>query len=175
MQPRPDASFPSHPSPGWNGPTVEHESKAHGAVGASLVLGVGGIAVGAVLVLVGSFLPWVSSGGVHRNSYSIAGVADRFDLFDNWLLTAALSGWPAVGPWCVVILCLLCLRLRRWAAALAITLGLVAGAITITVLAMLGDRAALGVALTATGPWVLLAGAAVLLIGGIALVMSNRR
>lgn len=41
------------------------------------------VVVGALIVVVGGFLPWGASGRAERNSYALVGVADRLEVVDG--------------------------------------------------------------------------------------------
>jgi hypothetical protein len=130
----------------------------------ALGLGVTGV----VLVVVGTFLPWVSSGGQMYRSYAVAGLVDRLDLLDNGLVRVLLGGWPFVGPLCLVPLVLAALRHRRAAGSTAIVIGLAVAAGAALVLRYAGALHVPGVVVVVgTGPWTVIAGGLTLAGGGV--------
>lgn len=49
---------------------------------------------GALVVLVGSFLPWLSSGAVQRSSYDLFGIVDRLGFSPGGVVGWAVRLWP---------------------------------------------------------------------------------
>jgi len=124
---------------------------------------------GLVLVVVGSFLPWVVSGTVRRSSYAIVGVIDRLGIADGGVLGFLLVAWPFVGLLCMTPVVAACLRWWGVAGALAVLLGLAAGVLSFGIVLLAAGRAGLGVRLDPIGPAVMAAGAVLLVVGGGAL------
>src|ERR1700712_1951056 len=91
--------------------------------------GIAVAAAGLVLILAGTFLPWVVSGGVLRNSYAIVGIVRRLGFVGHGFGSVALSLWPLVGP--VVMIGVVAGIVRCWRTAALITLavGLLTGVI----------------------------------------------
>ncbi len=56
---------------------------------------------GIVLVVVGSFLPWVVSGTVRRSSYAIVGILGRLGIGEDGPLGVLISAWPLIGVLCM--------------------------------------------------------------------------
>lgn len=50
--------------------------------------------VGALLVLIGSFLPWLASGTASRSSYDLFGIVDRLGFSPDGLVGWAIRLWP---------------------------------------------------------------------------------
>jgi hypothetical protein len=125
-------------------------------------------AVGSLVLVAGTFLPWLRSGAVLRDSYESVGA-----------LRTLLSGTPAllVNAWLLVIpLCLLCValyavRLRRVSAGIGVLVSLVVGTVA-TVVAVQGNNPAALVGAVVTGPAVTVVGATVALLGAIAILAS---
>jgi hypothetical protein len=135
---------------------------------AAAVLGVAGVAV----LFAGTFLPWVVSGQVTRNLYTVAGIAQRVGLLGPG---SALTSWlPLIGPLCILPLLLALLRLRRTAAVAGIAAAAVTGGAAVTTLAVASGRSVAGVSLDITGPGTVVAGAALLLVGAICLLRAGR-
>ena len=114
---------------------------------------------GLVLIVVGTFLPWLRSGTVTRNSYQAAG-AIRDVLEPGPLAGAALRVWPAVSLACALAVALYLLALRTLAAVLVVLLVAVAAAAAVGTLVS-GPYGT--VAAAPTGPAVTLAGGAIAL------------
>lgn len=131
--------------------------------------------LGLALAVAGTFLPWVVSGGVERNSYAIVGVVRRFGLLGNGFGDQALSWWPLLGPLAVVPVVGGILRWWRTAALLTLMFGLLVGVIGGGVLAAAGGHGTAGVALDTTGPVVTVVGAAVAVVGAVALLVFDRQ
>src|SRR5687768_8107165 len=59
-------------------------------------VGVTVVTVGAVVVLVGTFLTWVRSGSAGRSSYDVFDLVDRLGFSPNGVVGIALRAWPLV-------------------------------------------------------------------------------
>lgn len=132
-------------------------------------MGAGGL----ITIVAGTFLPWLTSGGVQRDSYTIVGILDRFALLGTGFGALSLRLWPLLGPVAMVALAVGVLRWWRTAATLTLLYGLLTGIVGGGVLAVAGGSGGAGVALAPAGPIVTLAGgilavagASILLIGG---------
>jgi hypothetical protein len=90
--------------------------------------------IGVVALLVGTFLPWLYSGRIGKNSYQLAGVGQRRLNTPLWV-DAMLVLWPYLGPLLAIAAVLLLVRRRRTAgilsAAVGLTSGLVAAAVVV--------------------------------------------
>ena len=115
-------------------------------------------ALGLVVAVVGTFLPWFRSGEVTRSSYEIAGLGLRFGVADSTVLRTVLSCWSAVPVVCAVCVVLLALRVDRTAAVLV---GCVACGIgTAAIFFLVQDFAAdTNLAVVGSGPVTSIAGA----------------
>jgi hypothetical protein len=122
--------------------------------------------VGAVLTVAGTFLPWLYSGSVGKNSYELVGVGQRRLELPGWA-DALLVGWPFLGPALAVLAALLALRLRRTVGWLSLPIALVAGVLAVLVLiAAIGmDRALLSPAYA--GPLLTAVGAATVAVAAV--------
>lgn len=120
-----------------------------------------------VLVVVGTFLPWVSSGGRTYRSYAVAGLVDRLQVVDNGLVGVLLTVWPFIGPLCLVPILLAALRRRRAAATTAIAIGLAIAAAAALVLRYAGGLRIPGVTVVGTGPWAVIAGGLTMTAAGV--------
>lgn len=128
---------------------------------------------GLLILVAGTFLPWLRSGTVERTSYSADGVARR--LLDLHGLTGAvLMVWPFLSLLCAAALGLLILRVTRIAVTLAALCALAAGIVCVRVLTT-HSNSIVGVA--TIGPAVTLAGCAVVLgtaVISVVVMLSHR-
>ena len=131
--------------------------------------------MGLVLAIVGTFLPWVVSGGVERNSYAIVGIVRRLGLLGDGFGDTALSWWPMLGPLAVVPVIAGILRWWRSAALLSMIFGVLVGVIGGGVLTVASGHRTAGIGLDRTGPVVTVVGALLTVIGSIALLLVERR
>ena len=121
---------------------------------------------GAVIALLGTFLPWLRSGTVDRSSYEIFDLVERLGFSPNGVIAWTLKLWPLVP---LVLVCgaiALWLRpARRWVRRVLVLVPL-AGALLIGGIA-LAISLAPDVALfrIGAGPWVSVVGAIVMLAG----------
>jgi hypothetical protein len=129
-----------------------------------------GIAAGGLVVLVtGTFLPWLRSGTVLRDSFQAVGAVR--ELLDVGVAGVLLAGWPAVVPACAVCVALYALRLRRTSGVVCGILALAVGTAAGLASVQPGDAGSL-VGVATTGPIVTLAGATLALAGAITVVMG---
>lgn len=128
---------------------------------------------GLILIVTGSFLPWVTSGSVRRSSYAIVGIVDRLGFADDGPLAVLITGWPFVGALCVVPVIAGILRWWRTAGVLGVIYGLVTGALSFGLLLVGAGRGGLGIRIEPIGPAVMAAGAVLLLCGGTALALGS--
>lgn len=121
--------------------------------------------VGAVALVVGTFLPWLGSGAALRNSYQAMAVAKRLTPLGDGAVGAALSAWPAIGGITATGFVLWVVGLRRAAAVVVASLAVVVGTVAaaFVVLLPVGEftvRAVVaGPAVTVTGALLVIAGA----------------
>lgn len=134
-------------------------------------LGASVAAIGLVLVVLGSFLPWLRSGDVLRDSYQSVGALRT--LTEGTTIGTLLDAWLMVIPACVVCLALYALRLRKVSAGLGCLVALAVGAVAGLVTAQ-GDPAGSLIGPAHPGPVVTLAGATVALAGAIAVLAGPR-
>lgn len=126
--------------------------------------------IGLLVLLAGTFLPWLRSGRAHRNSYRTGGLLRR--LIDaSGLVDAALAVWPFLGLACAAVVAVYALGARRASAALALVPGIGAGAVAVAVLGVDGSSFAAPVR---TGPVVTAIGALAVIIAA-SLVLFPRR
>ncbi|MER7113040.1 hypothetical protein ACWGRK_14540 [Saccharomonospora azurea] len=149
-------------------------SPASRAPASRAVIGCGVLAAaGLVVAAVGTFLPWLRSGSVERDSYATAALLDHLLTLDP-ALRLALRAWNGVIVAAGVCVIVLVLGLWRTAASLitvtAITVGTVAALITI----QSSDVTGL-IGISTVGPATSTAGSALALLGGLGLFFATRR
>jgi hypothetical protein len=133
-------------------------------------LGASVAAIGFAVVVAGTFLPWLRSGIVLRDSYQSVGALRTLIGGTPGML---LNAWLLVIPACAVCVALYALRLRRLSASLGCLVSLAVGTAAALVVVQ-GTNPGAMVAATATGPAVTLIGATVALFGAIAVLASPR-
>lgn len=144
-------------------------SRAALAVGATLSL------VGLLVVVTGTFLPWLTSGGVKRNSYAVLGIVRRLRFLDGGPTATAISLWPLLGTVAMVPVIAGILHWWRIAAVTTLLFGVLTGLGAAGVLAVAGGHGGAGIALSPTGPSVTTAGAVLAVLGGVLVLLSRRR
>jgi hypothetical protein len=126
-------------------------------------------ASGVAVLLVGTFLPWLRSGVVLRDSYqSVTALHALVGGTEGVLLT----GWLMVIPAWALCVALYALRLRRVSAALACLFGALTVAVAVAVIGQRGQAGAL-IGPVTTGPAVTLIGATLALAGAIGVVAGS--
>ena len=127
---------------------------------------------GLVLVVAGSFLPWVISGTVRRSSYAIVGVTDRLGIGRDGAIGLLIALWPLVGVLCMAPVVAGCVRWWRTAGAIAVLVGVASGLLSFGILLVAVGRVGLSVRLDPIGPAVMAAGSVVLVGAGAALALG---
>ncbi len=130
-----------------------------------------GVAAGAVLLLAGTFAPWLQSGRSRRNSYQAAGVLQRLTGLHG-PAGVALDAWPLLAFGCGLLALLFALGARRVAAVVSLAVAVGTGAVAVLVLRA---PAAGGIQVVRTGPIMTLCGAGVAALATAALLASLRR
>ena len=126
--------------------------------------------LGLALIVAGTFLPWLRSGEVARNSYASAGSLQR--LVDvHGAAGTLISAWPFLGLVCAGVATGFAIGMHRTAAAAALVPALFAGTMSLAALFAPAGRFASAVA---TGPTVTLAGATIVLVAAILVFTVNR-
>jgi hypothetical protein len=125
---------------------------------------------GLVVLVVGTFLPWLNSGRARRNSYETGGALKRL-LGLHGPADAAVSAWPLVALICAAVVAIFAVGLRRFAALLALLTGLATGAVAVAALLVDGNSFVRPVNL---GPIVTLVGATAVLVAATLLLIPAR-
>lgn len=135
-------------------------------------------AIGALVALVGTFLPWLASGTVDRSSYELLDIVERLGFSPDGLVGLALTIWP-LAPLGLVLCVVAQWPWRGWqdrwagwgAVGVACAVGLYVGA---TAVAVLGAPE-VGVFRVRWGAWVTLVGASAMLAGAALDAVGVRR
>jgi uncharacterized membrane protein len=91
-------------------------------------------AIGLLVVVIGTFLPWLRSGRATRNSYQTGGAVRRL-IGTSGLIDDLLALWPVVGLSCAAAVALFLVGLRTVGTVLAGLSGMGAGAAAVGALA----------------------------------------
>jgi hypothetical protein len=119
--------------------------------------------VGAVVAAVGTFLPWLRSGTRRRNSYEIFSLVDRLGFSRSSAVGWGLRLWPIV-PLVLVLAVTLQWFPRKWVSGGSAMVAVVyAGGVA----AAVESAPATSLIAVEYGPWVTLAGLAVLTAGAL--------
>jgi hypothetical protein len=154
----------------WDTDTVHSADLRPGRIGRIVALAAS--LLGVVAVVTGTFLPWVRSGQVDRNLYTMAGFVDRVGLLGPG---ASVSGWLAlIGPLCAIPVVLAVLRMHRAAAVVGLLIALAGGGFAASTLLLAAGRTALGVSLAPVGPATVLVGAVLRVAGGVGVLLTGR-
>ena len=124
---------------------------------------------GLALLVAGTFLPWLQSGSVLRNSYQTIGIARRLTALGEGVLGAVTAAWPAVGIAAALCVALYVLGARRTGAITTLLLAVFAGTMaTLAMVLLPGSESTVRV--IAIGPMVTLGGAVLALVGALVLL-----
>jgi hypothetical protein len=130
-------------------------------------LGASVAATGLALVIAGTFLPWLRSGVVLRDSYQSAGALRVFA--GGGATGTLLNAWLMVIPVCGLCVALYAVRLRRVSAGLGCV---VAGAVAVVAIVAHSAIDSALIDTVAAGPAVTLAGAVLALVGSAAILVG---
>jgi hypothetical protein len=125
------------------------------------------LGIGAVVMVAGTFAPWLESGRVSRNSYRTAGLLQRL-LDVSGVAGTALNALPLLALFCAAGSVIFMLGRRRTAALVLSILALAVGALSI---AALVAPAAGEIRARGEGPAITLIGCGLTILAGIALVV----
>jgi hypothetical protein len=118
---------------------------------------------GLLVLVIGTFLPWLRSGAATRNSYQAGGAVRRL-VGASGFIDDLLALWPAIALACALAVALFLVGLRTPAAILAILCALAAGTAAIAALAA---TATSFVRVALIGPIVTLTGATLVALGAL--------
>lgn len=125
------------------------------------------VGLGALLIIVGTFLPWVATGARQRSSFELFGVLDRLDVAPGGVVAALIRVWPVVPLACVATTTAAWWPKRWLATVFAVLVACYAGGVALVVgrapVRTLGGRA------------VCLAGATMLVAGTLGWWIAERR
>lgn len=122
---------------------------------------------GAVLAIIGSFLPWVRSGSRSRHSYDVFRVVGNLGFAPDGPAATALRWWPLVPFLAVAAVVAVWWGWARVGGGVGVAAGLYAGGVGVAVLA----APAGGLVDTGAGPPLTVAGAVILLGGSVAVLV----
>lgn len=125
---------------------------------------------GLTILIAGTFLPWLVSGEVRRNSYEIVGVINRLGLLASGPGSVLAAVWPFLGPTCILPVLAGLLRWWRTAGVLCVLLGVTCAVLAGMALVLAVGRSAAGVSLDPVGPVTVLLGSVIAITGGALLV-----
>lgn len=120
-------------------------------------------ALGLVVVVVGTFLPWLSSGRTSRNSYQASGALQRL-LAPDGIVHLAVVIWPFVSLACALAIACYALGVRPLAWLIAVLAAATAAAVAVAALSVAGTIIAQPMT---TGPTVTLIGSVLTLLAAI--------
>jgi hypothetical protein len=137
------------------------------------VIGAGVAAAGLALLAVGTFLPWVVSGSVVRDSYQSISLLRTIGVVDGSPLEIVLDAWTMIVPAITVCVGVYAFGFRRVAATISTILAIICGTIAGAATVVGGDQdVSLGIA--GAGPVAMLIGS-VLTMTGVVGIFAGRR
>jgi len=126
------------------------------------------MAVGAAVVVTGTLLPWVRTGGRRRNSYDVLELVERLGFAPDGAAATALRWWPVV-----TVLVVLAVVATWWGwPRLGGATGLVAAGYAGTMAAVVAFRGS-AIVRVEVGPTVTIVGAVVLAAGSAAALTNG--
>jgi hypothetical protein len=127
--------------------------------------------VAALVVLVGTFLPWLRTGSTSRSSYDLLGLLSRLDFAPDGPMSTLVRCWPLVP---VLLTGAVVLAWWRWTwAALVVAAAalLYAGGVGVAMIAAVRGT---GIS-TGPGPWVATIGSLDLVVSSVWLAVTSAR
>jgi hypothetical protein len=116
--------------------------------------------VGILVLVAGTFLPWLRSGRATRNSYEATGAVRRL-VHPPGILDDLFRVWPLIGALCAVAVAVYALGLRRTGAGIGMLASLAGGAAAVAALNATGNAYA---SVIDTGPAITIAGAVIVVV-----------
>ncbi len=140
-------------------------------------VGVGGAAltaVGLAAVAVGTFLPWVRSGAVLRDSYQSIALIRTIRVLDGNALALALDAWTLLVPLITLCIVVYAVGFRRTSATISAVLAILSGTVA-GAAAVVGGGEEVRLGISDTGPTTTLAGSVLTLVGVVGIFAGRRR
>lgn len=130
-------------------------------------------AAGLVTLAVGTFLPWVRSGEVLRDSYESIAVIRTIKVLDGSALSLVLDAWTLLIPVSTLCVVAYAVGLRRSAATISAMIAIISGTVSgaATVVGG-GEEVRLGI--SSAGPTTTLVGAVLTLAGAVGIFAGRR-
>jgi hypothetical protein len=129
--------------------------------------------IGLITAVTGTFLPWLRSGTVARDSYQVLALRG-FAGLDGTSGDVIRAAWVGITPLAVCCVVLWAVRLHRIAASLAIVFGTIAGTVAALAAVQGGSEGAL-IGISLAGPLVTLGGAVLGVAGAITVLTAKTR
>lgn len=123
----------------------------------------------ALVVVVGTFLPWVRSGARDRHSYQIFSLVERLGYSSSGVVGWALRVWPVLPLMLVTAIALLWFH-RPWT---GVAVGAAGAVYAAAVAVMVRSGSPSPLIAVQHGPWVTLGGAALLLVSLLSALVVN--
>ncbi|GAA4004127.1 hypothetical protein GCM10022247_26390 [Allokutzneria multivorans] len=133
--------------------------------------GTGLAILGLVVTVLGTFLPWLHSGSVLRNSYEAADLVRRLLELDSGVGGALLLVWPGVGPVAALCVAGYLVGFPRVSAVANLVFSAITGAVGVFASVHADDGGSL-VGISWTGPVTVLVGAVLALLGAIGVLVG---
>ncbi|MGB3441990.1 MAG: hypothetical protein WBA97_24865 [Actinophytocola sp.] len=137
------------------------------------VAGVVLTAIGLLAIGVGTFLPWVKSGTVLRDSYESIAIIRTIKVLDGSPLALILDAWTLLIPMITLCVVAYALGFRRSAATISAVVAIISGTVagSATVVGG-GENVRLGI--SSTGPVTTLIGSVLTLVGVVGIFAGRR-
>jgi len=131
-------------------------------------------AAGLALIVAGTFLPWVVSGDVVRDSYQSISVLRAIRALDGNPLEAVLAAWTMIIPTVTVCVAGYAFGFRRAAATISTILAIICGTIS-GAAAVVGGGEDVGLGIAGAGPVTMLIGSVLTVIGVVGIFAGRTR
>jgi hypothetical protein len=130
-------------------------------------------AVGLITGVTGTFLPWLRSGNVNRDSYEVLSLRDFAGLETGPGEVVTLI-WVGITPLAVLAIALWVVRFRRFAACIGLIFGTITGTVAALAVVQGGDEGSL-IGINSIGPAVTLSGAVLAIVGAVTVLTAKTR
>ena len=128
------------------------------------------MAAGAVVMVAGSLVPWVRTGGARRNSYDLLSLVDRLGFAPDGPAEAALRWWPLIPLLAAIAVVATWWGWPRAGGAVGVVAAIYGGGVGLAV-----SRADPALVRVEPGPTVTFVGALILAAGSIAAIVVGWR